>query len=628
MTERKIPPYTYPPEEYAKQLRAYYELEKLSFSREDGKEAVLAALEERSAKKRGIADVANTMIREYIETFEKSPEAMSAGDAELLERFFDSLVDRKTRKIPDLGVTLRIARLLKDYYARSGDLQRRLRALDDCVSIEVRLFANHSNSFSGSEFIEECLALTERLGEIPPESRTAFFVTLYRLCCCHEKGCAESGTPGPMALLLRIDEFLHRYVSNDDPTFREALATQGIAYNIVLIFLAHCVWENQNGREPELDGCRPIVEHCAAVLREQLDRDDPIFYAARPSIESYLLRADFHLGKLTAPELLDGLSAMQASAAENENPVVQASRLAQLNYYYLLYLLRFSGYDKQTITELSRRRIRETLPRILRITREINDPNFNLYLLLFMAGASYTSSFEEFAGIILEMTVYSDKALFIHTTMVRELSLAIFDRLIETSPEFFDGVAGRGAAYIRAHPEEMKELLSDCCMFHDIGKFFMLDIVENSMRRLTDDEFRLIQSHPAAFEDIYENWAFGDERFLCIHDCALTHHLWHDGTHGYPRVAQTKNRPFADILAIADSLDAATDFLGRPYNSGKTIDELIAEFQAGAGTRYGPEAAAALSDPALRDRLQYLITDGRREVYYRICAFNEPTKEL
>lgn len=63
--------------------------------------------------------------------------------------------------------------------------------------------------------------------------------------------------------------------------------------------------------------------------------------------------------------------------------------------------------------------------------------------------------------------------------------------------------------------------------------------------------------------------------------------------------------------------------LGRPYKHIKTIDELIAEFQSRAGTQYGPEAAAVLSVPRVRDRLQYLITEGRREIYYRIYAFNK-----
>ena len=51
--------------------------------------------------------------------------------------------------------------------------------------------------------------------------------------------------------------------------------------------------------------------------------------------------------------------------------------------------------------------------------------------------------------------------------------------------------------------------------------------------------------------------------------------------------------------------------------------ELIAEFQKGAGSQYGPEAAAALGVPEVRDRLHYWITEGRKEIYYRIYAFNK-----
>ena len=39
--------YAYPSEEYARQLAAYIELEKLSFSPEDSREFVLSKLEER-----------------------------------------------------------------------------------------------------------------------------------------------------------------------------------------------------------------------------------------------------------------------------------------------------------------------------------------------------------------------------------------------------------------------------------------------------------------------------------------------------------------------------------------------------------------------------------------------------
>ena len=37
----------------------------------------------------------------------------------------------------------------------------------------------------------------------------------------------------------------------------------------------------------------------------------------------------------------------------------------------------------------------------------------------------------------------------------------------------------------------------------------------------------------------------------------------------------------------------------------------------------GPEAVAALEVPEVRDRLQYLITEGREEIYYRVYTSKE-----
>ena len=143
------------------------------------------------------------------------------------------------------------------------------------------------------------------------------------------------------------------------------------------------------------------------------------------------------------------------------------------------------------------------------------------------------------------------------------------------------------------------------------------------MRRLTDDEFGIIKDHPGYFVHIFVGADSHDKRLECIHDCALTHHLWHDGTRGYPNVKHTKNRPFSDIIAIADSIDAATDFFGRPYNTGKTIETLVNEFKNDAGTKYGSEVVDILENPELKNKLQYLITEGRKDIYYRIYAFNQ-----
>ena len=166
------------------------------------------------------------------------------------------------------------------------------------------------------------------------------------------------------------------------------------------------------------------------------------------------------------------------------------------------------------------------------------------------------------------------------------------------------------------------DLIDKCAMCHDIGKHFMIDIVSNSSRRLTDDEFAVIKSHPLNFELVCAHDFNKSDWEKCIRECAMLHHRWHNCQGGYPDRTQTENRPFVDIIAIADSLDAATDSIGRPYGKGKTIDDLIAEFNELGGTRYSKEIAELLLEADVKKSVYEIITDRREEVNYRIYAFN------
>ncbi|MBR4798698.1 MAG: hypothetical protein IK047_00395 [Clostridia bacterium] len=615
--------YTYPVEEYKKQLLAYEELEKLTFTPEDGRELVIKKLEERSAQKRRIAETVNTMISEYIERFEKSPELLGEEDAAKLEEFYAGLTDPKTGRELDLGIGVRITGILKEYYRRKGSMHDYLRTLQECVVEERILSYNHTSGSCESPYIAECNELSARFEELSEEDRIRFFVIYYWVFLNHEDDRVADEKPHPVEHILAVDDFFTERLGDRFYEYLEKVDSVGLARNTLSQMLEHFLWNARHHRKPDMERIRPKLERYTAILHEKTDAGAAKSESLKLSVQSTLLHADFQLGKITIEELLDTLSRIQADVKEGESPSIQASRLGKINYHYLLFLYRFSGYDKEKVMRLSQQRIKETLPRILKITREVNNSRFNMYLMLFILGASFTSRFESFSNLLLEMTVYSDKALYIHTEMVKEISLVLFDHLIKTDPGFFEGVAGRGTEYIQNHRDEMRRLLAECCMFHDIGKFFMLDIVENSMRRLTDGEFAIIRTHPSGFEEFGRDWVEQDENLQCIRDCALTHHLWHNGERGYPAVSHTKNRPFADILAIADSIDAATDYIGRPYHSGKTLLQLLDEIRGEAGTRYGPGAAAALSSPEVQEKLLYLTTEGRKDINYRIYAFNK-----
>jgi HD-GYP domain-containing protein (c-di-GMP phosphodiesterase class II) len=630
--------YTYQPEEYAKQLAEYYELEKLSFSPEDGREHIIAKLEERSVKKRVIADTANTMIREYIETFEKDPEAVTAEDAEKLDSFIRAMQTGQglNSRCPDPAIMLRAQRIRKDYYEKNGDLEETVGCINNCNHYYLQLFAMHSSTFSGTPYREEALSLKDRFTELSAYRRAQFMTVVARMTAVQMRG-FDSGDFSmdrvweACSLQEELAEADRAFPPAGDPDPRaEAsgvppyyadMLLQNCEIQAVNTFCDYCVHEKDRGRIPDIGSMRPKISHILDRLRSDVENGRNLV-GIPIHMELLLAMADLHLGNITKEEFFEKCDQFRHDALALD-PRLQLIILSDVDNTYLTYLYKYSGLEPEKINSLCRARLDESLPRLLQTAKLANDIHFNAIPMKYVTCASYISRFSDFAGTVLDLSVYSDKALFIHTAMVREMSRAIFDHLIDEDPGFFTGVAGRDAEYIRDHKEEMRALLDDCCMYHDLGKFWMTDITDNSMRRLTDEEFSLIKEHPLRFDDVYARTDRSDERFMCIRDCALTHHLWHDGTRGYPAVPQTKNRPFADIIAIADGMDAATDFLGRPYNSGKNVDQLTEEFRAGSGTRYGPEAVAALSDRKVRDRLDYLINEGRKEIYYRIYAFNE-----
>ena len=604
--------FTYPVEEYLNRLRAYRELEKPVFSPDASDEEILSALEARSRKKREIADTVNLMIAEYIETFEKSPELLTEADAACLKEFFNELMPKNDPLGLDSPTALRIAVILHNYCRRTGDADGYIFTLKKCCVLHLNFFAYHGiKAYTVSPYRDECFELAKSTEGLSQESKENVLNAL--------SGSVFVQNDIDFDVIWKADDLIASALGDIEKiNDQEDRIVFVEFFNAMHMFCRDAELKAAAGIREIFVPDRERLMKMYIYGREHFEKG--LVYEFDPYIQgSILIRTGFLLGEYGIQRFLDDMDELQAKGENNPDPSASVFYVSHLNTLYINYLRWFSGKPEEEIHSIIEERVYKRMPRMLSAARAIESNRLNIYVLPFLQCASAVGNFEDFEKIALEMTVYADKALYIHTEMVREISLALFDRLIEKSPEVFCGVAGRDTEWIRSHKEEMRLLLSKCCMFHDIGKFYMLDIVENSMRRLTDYEFDVIKSHPANFDEIFPlEKVVTDENLLCIRDCALSHHTWHDGTCGYPVTEQTKNRPFVDILAIADGLDAATDVYGRPYRRCKTLDELISEFQTGAGDHYGREAAAALSDPEVYKKLQYLITEGRKEIYCRI----------
>lgn len=99
---------------------------------------------------------------------------------------------------------------------------------------------------------------------------------------------------------------------------------------------------------------------------------------------------------------------------------------------------------------------------------------------------------------------------------------------------------------------------------------------------------------------------------------ALYHHRFYNGQGGYPKdvpPCPPEVKVIVDALSVADSLDAATDNIGRCYQMAKPFRTLVGELKAQSGTRYAPKVVALFDDKDFCAELAQKLDERRKEVY-------------
>lgn len=229
-----------------------------------------------------------------------------------------------------------------------------------------------------------------------------------------------------------------------------------------------------------------------------------------------------------------------------------------------------------------------------------------------------TSSDETANRRMLGSILAGHKPTYVHSLMVAELTRALLQRQIETRPEILVGLLGcRSAAEVQARREELCQTAYECGLYHDLGKCAVLMYIDNNARRLLDEEFFCIQSHPRTGADILNRMGCG--RTLAL--AALYHHCYYNGKGGYPNDVPScppEIKGIVDALSVADSLDAATDNIGRCYNLAKPFRTLLEELRAQSGTRYAPNVVALFEDERFCQQLAENTDAERKRVYLQV----------
>jgi putative nucleotidyltransferase with HDIG domain len=131
--------------------------------------------------------------------------------------------------------------------------------------------------------------------------------------------------------------------------------------------------------------------------------------------------------------------------------------------------------------------------------------------------------------------------------------------------------------------EESKKLIQRAGILHDIGKIGIFDTILCKKEKLTEEEWRVIRSHPDKGYKMLEPL-----KFLPVErEIVLSHHERYDGT-GYPRgLKGGQIRMEALISAVADTFDAMNS--ARSYRQALSKEAIILELKRARGTQHSPE---------------------------------------
>ncbi len=228
---------------------------------------------------------------------------------------------------------------------------------------------------------------------------------------------------------------------------------------------------------------------------------------------------------------------------------------------------------------------------------------------------------EERVDFLEELIVTTDLPTYAHSVHVAEIATTIISAMVKEEPQLLVGYLGcQNVRSVTKRKKLFVEYMRRAAEFHDLGKIIMVPVVNNDFRPLTDMERKIIQGHPHRGLRFLEL----DPRLAPFHDAILGHHKWYNGKGGYPADFDNTRSPYRlliDILTLSDCLQAATERIGRNYKNPKTFNTVINEFRHDAGTRYNPQVVEFIDrHPELAHRLNWLLTDGWMDIYYRIYS--------
>ncbi len=373
-------------------------------------------------------------------------------------------------------------------------------------------------------------------------------------------------------------------------------------------------------QKKHLELTEPIYQSACYIRDHTLQNGPSTEAVLKPSFQYIYMAASYHAGRCSLDELLRFLYDQCIHAAPDRYDPDSFWDNVYCCYYFFAYYSDFAQHTPEGDQCVDRL--------LLQMRRYVSGIPINEYLSTFTQILG-----KGFSTLPLQNDTVNQQLLyhlldfhpptFIHSQMVSRLACLLMTALMDLNPEYIVQHSDYATVEdVRLHREEILSLTEQCGQFHDIGKILIIDIIGQYSRRLFDEEFKLIQEHPYigyTTLNLYPSTK-------AYAQAAMGHHCFYNEQGGYPacyRRTDDLNQIIIDLLTIADSMDAATDNIGRNYAKGITLEQLLKEFQAESGVRYAPFAVALLEHPAILKEAGQILSVARRQIYRDVYGSRE-----
>lgn len=357
-----------------------------------------------------------------------------------------------------------------------------------------------------------------------------------------------------------------------------------------------------------------VLDAATYVYNKNLNEDDSRLQNWR--IDYFYKAALYHAGKLEVKELVDDLLKVVYNTDFNDISITGLKKNLSAKYYLLFYANKLESKDKEILNPIIQKQIKNTYKYLDQLPGEYYRHTMSEAVRNLVEMQADVS--ENDKSDMMNYIVAFHKPTYVHSLMVASLTKALTACMLMRNPEYLIGVLDTtNKEDVLSKSEAILNLAYNCGFYHDVGKNMVMSYININERKLINEEFECIKTHAKSGYDLLiknknnENYALA----------ALYHHVFYDGSKGYPdnlEPCPSFIKPIVDILSVADSIDAATDSIGRHYTKPKTLDSLIEEFKTFSGTRYSPSVISLFDDKSVLQYIDNIITNERIIIYLNV----------